>query len=75
MKYRIDVTYRTEIMKKVQTTLNDIMPGNTLSAKQSFEFDTEIPLADEQLRKIEANCPDWADEIKVYAVMNTAAVS
>lgn len=70
MKYRIDVLYRTEAMKKVQVYLDKMMPDKTLSARQTFEFDTKEPLTDEQLRKIEDCCPDWADGIKVYPVTN-----
>jgi hypothetical protein len=66
MKYRVEVMYRTELMKKVQIPLNEIMPGSTLSARQTFEVDTKEPLTDEELRKIEACCPDWADSISVY---------
>lgn len=68
MKYRMDVLYRTEAMKKVQIYLDKIMPGKELSARQTFEVTTKEPLTDEELRKIEDCCPDWADGIRVYPV-------
>jgi len=70
MKYRIEVLYRTEAIKKVQIHLDKIMPGKELSARQTFEVDTKEPLTDEELRKIEDCCPDWADGISVYPVQS-----
>ena len=71
MKYRVDVVYRTEVMKKMQPYLDMMMTGK-LSAQQSFEFDTKEPLTDEVLTKIVACRPDWADGIRVYPVTSPA---
>ena len=73
MRYRLKVYYRTPLMDKITSYMQDIFDdwkhtGRQLQVCQVFEFETEPPLSDEVKAKLVALKEDWTDEVELEEV-------
>ena len=70
MKYLVKVYYRTPLMDKITSYMQRIMPDWERSKKhlegcRTWEFTTDRPLTDEEIAKIKAAKPDFAEAIDI----------